>query len=811
MDKNYEEPESVAEDLPVKIKEEPQDDIKDYAETTMNELLGWYGYDKVSSSETEQLNLGRYRPEDSMDDGDVCDGDSLDGSESGLMTPEEGESGRLSAANSESSLAAQHRNLVSALNRRQESGTPGLSDSSSPSSFIVCAWCQKTGMKLFTLKSSTGLKAFCSEICFTQCRRASFKKNKVCDWCKHVRHTVNYVDFQDGDQQLQFCSSKCLNQYKMNIFCRETQEHLKQMQQIGEDSEDSPSPTIHDKQILITPDLWLSKKQDQARGIKREDKGDDDGEVSVRGEKNSTLSKSFLSSRKFETSSGADRFAKDRERLRRAIRESREAARSCSPPRSTRQSSPKAPLPGASGFPQWMPPPHLMGGLAPGMASLGMFNPMMFGGLFGNPSERPPLLTPDAGGSSKHRDRDRSQSTSGAPLSLSSPETSPSSTSTTPNLPRATSSAAEPNMRSVSSHNPAPPLGPGLPRGNFGAGLFPFGGAPGALPPMFPGDPGMGNMCPPFFNPIGPGQLPHPGMPPPPAGNGVPPVTVMVPFPVVLPLPIPIPVPLPISMEKLMKFFAEKQAESNAPSPDTKVGTSADEVRDTVSPQSSTPLSSRVHFPRENTHRRVTVSRDSASSGCIDCASCKQPDRQRSESAEPAITQRKDIKPSFMIDSHILKRSLTPTTARTLDLTKRPKLDLKSNQTGAIDLSKDSCVSSDSEVMGKENHRVFTVKDRPPSESSKTDAEDSEVDTGLKVPRIHIVSTAGEPPLASQQLPLPPTDHAYSLRRSLILDAPNVPKQQKNTYQERPYVRSVPRDMIEAARRRCLRARVRTK
>ncbi|ESO89122.1 hypothetical protein LOTGIDRAFT_154205 [Lottia gigantea] len=32
-----------------------------YAETTMNELLGLYGYDGVSSNETESLNLTKYR------------------------------------------------------------------------------------------------------------------------------------------------------------------------------------------------------------------------------------------------------------------------------------------------------------------------------------------------------------------------------------------------------------------------------------------------------------------------------------------------------------------------------------------------------------------------------------------------------------------------------------------------------------------------------------------------------------------------------------------------------------------------------
>ena len=74
--------------------------------------------------------------------------------------------------------------------------TVGGSTAGGGAGYIICAWCQKTGTKLFTLQTANVTKAFCSEFCFTQCRRASFKKNKVCDWCKHVRHTVNYVDFQ---------------------------------------------------------------------------------------------------------------------------------------------------------------------------------------------------------------------------------------------------------------------------------------------------------------------------------------------------------------------------------------------------------------------------------------------------------------------------------------------------------------------------------------------------------------------------------------------------------------------------------------
>ncbi|CAG2101343.1 unnamed protein product [Medioppia subpectinata] len=129
-----------------------------------------------------------------------------------------------------------------------------------PPGCIVCAWCAKVGMKLFTLRTANGCKAFCSELCFTQCRRASFKKNKICDWCKHVRHTVNYVDFQDGEQQLQFCSNKCLNQYKMNIFCNEAKAHLHLSPTLMKDSTTKATPVSSTKNTsnLITPELWLN-------------------------------------------------------------------------------------------------------------------------------------------------------------------------------------------------------------------------------------------------------------------------------------------------------------------------------------------------------------------------------------------------------------------------------------------------------------------------------------------------------------------------------------------------------------------------
>lgn len=129
---------------------------------------------------------------------------------------------------------------------------------------VTCAWCQRPGKKLYSLKTSSGVKAFCSEICFTQCRRASFKQSKICDWCKHVRHTVNYVDFEDGEHQLQFCSDKCLNQYKMNIFCKEAEEHLHLRPDLKSATVSPLDCKESEAKKLITPELWLKNLKNAA-------------------------------------------------------------------------------------------------------------------------------------------------------------------------------------------------------------------------------------------------------------------------------------------------------------------------------------------------------------------------------------------------------------------------------------------------------------------------------------------------------------------------------------------------------------------
>ncbi|GAB0098924.1 sine oculis-binding protein homolog [Sergentomyia squamirostris] len=189
----------------VEVKKEiPNDEIKDFAETAMNELLGWYGYENSTVDRAKVINLRQVRSQSS--------------------TPEHDSS-------------------------REDTRSPMTA---SEKEVMDCGWCRRpmAHHSPGSLGTPEGPR-YCSESCFSQSRRASFKRAKTCDWCRHVRHAVSYVDFQDGASQLQFCSDKCLNQYKMQIFCKETQAHLDMNPHLKEKGASSSSGS------LITPDLWL--------------------------------------------------------------------------------------------------------------------------------------------------------------------------------------------------------------------------------------------------------------------------------------------------------------------------------------------------------------------------------------------------------------------------------------------------------------------------------------------------------------------------------------------------------------------------
>ncbi|XP_051881171.1 sine oculis-binding protein homolog A isoform X3 [Pristis pectinata] len=247
------------------VKREINEEMKNFAENTMNELLGWYGYDKVELKEGEDIEIKNYPVDvEGRQHVSVLKENSLPKlklSEDSVIT---------SPSNSNSSfpgMTAGNGLSDTPAGSKDHGGTPIIvplipppilkppTDDEMINVQIVCAWCQKLGIKRYSLSMGSEVKSFCSEKCFAACRRAYFKRNKsmpftaegcpfesspgshhvqqdrikdttVCDWCKHIRHTKEYLDFGDGERRLQFCSAKCLNQYKMDIFYKETQANL---------------------------------------------------------------------------------------------------------------------------------------------------------------------------------------------------------------------------------------------------------------------------------------------------------------------------------------------------------------------------------------------------------------------------------------------------------------------------------------------------------------------------------------------------------------------------------------------------------
>uniref|UniRef100_A0A3P9KEB0 Sine oculis binding protein homolog (Drosophila) a n=1 Tax=Oryzias latipes TaxID=8090 RepID=A0A3P9KEB0_ORYLA len=241
------------------VKREINEEMKNFAENTMNELLGWYGYDKVELRESDNLEIGETPQHTSILKVENSEG-SPDRANSSMSLPASRNGGPEAStmASTTTPSSKEHGNLpvMGPMIPPPLIKPPADEDASNVQ--IMCAWCQKVGNKRYSLSMGSELKSFCSEKCFAACRRAYFKRNKaryddglggkilqhsftqdrprlvfktnsdmlVCDWCKHIRHTKEYLDFGAGERRLQFCSAKCLNQYKMDIFYKETQASL---------------------------------------------------------------------------------------------------------------------------------------------------------------------------------------------------------------------------------------------------------------------------------------------------------------------------------------------------------------------------------------------------------------------------------------------------------------------------------------------------------------------------------------------------------------------------------------------------------
>ncbi|KAI2665665.1 hypothetical protein H4Q32_022016 [Labeo rohita] len=291
----------------------------------MNELLGWYGYDKVDLQDSDAAD-GRNRvrrnhisvlKENSVPKPHAVEKKPPPSTSSSSSSSEPVRNGEKEPASVPLSPSPSPSYSSSASPRvKEQHGMNVIVPLIKPSAVedvqnvpIVCVWCQKEGMKRYSLLMGSELKSFCSEKCFAACRRAYFKRNKardedphgdqspppgqtldtpsrllmkmnnntrvnkhthmmqhklkrplaaphVCDWCKHVRHTKEYLDFGSGEERLQFCSTKCLNQYKMDVFYREARAALSGPGSAHKDEETRPKTAVAETQKLLTPEAW---------------------------------------------------------------------------------------------------------------------------------------------------------------------------------------------------------------------------------------------------------------------------------------------------------------------------------------------------------------------------------------------------------------------------------------------------------------------------------------------------------------------------------------------------------------------------
>ncbi|XP_015246319.1 PREDICTED: sine oculis-binding protein homolog isoform X2 [Cyprinodon variegatus] len=543
------------------VKREINEEMKSFAENTMNELLGWYGYDKVELRDADNLEIGEMPQHIS-----VLKENSLPkipgSTESSEGSPDRANSS-LSLPNSRNGVTEPSSTPSTSTPSSREHGNmpvmvpmipPPLikppADEDTLNVQIMCAWCQKVGVKRYSLSMGSELKSFCSEKCFAACRRAYFKRNKtrddcslggklprhvltrdaprlvfktnsdvlVCDWCKHIRHTKEYLDFGAGERRLQFCSAKCLNQYKMDIFYKETQAALpgalcNPVHGAGGEGKPDCGGGVQ----LLTPESWGTPLTDLRRKAPSPA-----GHSSASALVSSTSSATSPSETVAVISPSSSTSAK--------IPTPRPHESPTLPP-------PSVPLHPPVGVPSGSPP-MVMTPRGPMPLPLFMEHQMM-------QQIRPPFLRP-----------------SGHPAGPNSPLSNPIIPGIGPpppprNLGPASSPMHRPLLSSHVHHssNPNPgmmPPHPGLPM----PGLPPF-------PPV--------NMMP-------NGPIPFPpmmnfGMPS--LAPLVPPPTLLVPYPVIVPLPVPIPIPIPIPFNSKTSRDKPESSSSLHSAPDSSEASSS--------------------------------------------------------------------------------------------------------------------------------------------------------------------------------------------------------------------------------------------
>uniref|UniRef100_A0A3Q3DBT9 Sine oculis binding protein homolog (Drosophila) a n=1 Tax=Hippocampus comes TaxID=109280 RepID=A0A3Q3DBT9_HIPCM len=503
------------------VKREINEEMKSFAENTMNELLGWYGYDKVELRDSDNLDIGETPQHISVLKENLLPKIPTS-RRSNDVSPDLANSSQC-LPNSRNGVSEHPTTPSTSTTSTKEHGNQPVAVPVLPPPLInvqiMCAWCQKIGVKRYSLSMGSELKSFCSEKCFAACRRAYFKRNKardddglggkllqhsftqdtprlvfktnsdvlVCDWCKHIRHTKEYLDFGAGERRLQFCSAKCLNQYKMDIFYKETQAALPGAlcnpgHGVGGEGKAECIGGVQ----LLTPESWGTPIPDIRRKA-----------PSPGGPPNSSAPCTS------SVTSSSDVL--------------------CSP--SSSSSSAKIPTPRPHESPTLPPPPiptlHPAVGVPPGSPPMVM-------------TPRGPMPLP------LFMEHQMMQQIRPSFLRPSVHPGGPNSPLSNPVIPGIGPPPPPRTLGPASSPMHRPMISPHVhPSSNPNAGIIPP--HPGLHMPGFPPFPSVNIM------PNGPIPLPpmmNYGMPS--LAPLVPPPTLLVPYPVIVPLPVPIPIPIPI-------------------------------------------------------------------------------------------------------------------------------------------------------------------------------------------------------------------------------------------------------------------------
>lgn len=350
---------------------------------------------------------------------------------------------------------------------------------------------------------------------------------QVCDWCKHIRHTKEYLDFGAGERRLQFCSAKCLNQYKMDIFYKETQAALPgAMCNPGHGAAGEGKMECGGGVQLLTPESWGTPLTDLRR--KAPSPGGPSTTSALAPSTSSATSPSETAAVCSPSSSSSAKIPTPRPHESPTL-----------PPPPVPSLHPPVGVPSGS-------PPMVMTPRGPMPLPLFMEHQMMH-------QMRPPFLRPSAHAPGPN-----------SPLSNPMiPGIGP------PPPPRTHGPTSSPMHRSLLSPHVHPSSNPN----------------PGIMPPHH-GIPMPG--LPPFppINMMHNGPIPLPpmmnfGMPS--LAPLVPPPTLLIPYPIIVPLPVPIPIPIPIPF---CPRTSRDRRESSGPVPSTPDSSEAS-VTGTHSPGSS--------------------------------------------------------------------------------------------------------------------------------------------------------------------------------------------------------------------------------